>query len=227
MIILTGASGGIGKAILPLLSKIDDVIAISYSKNLDVRNLNNVESYQLDLVSESQIEEFISKIQSKLSNVVLINAAAVSMDNLFINYNTDDWNRVLNVNLTGTFFLTRAIIETMIKDNWGRVINISSVAGINGVAGTAAYSVTKTGILGMSKVLANEYARFGITSNVLILGYFNTGLINDLNKESYEKIIKSIPSKNLGEPTNIVNAVNFIIKSEYVNGATINIDGGI
>ena len=79
----------------------------------------------------------------------------------------------------------------------------------------------------MSKVLANEYARFGITSNVLILGYFNTGLINDLNKESYEKIIKSIPSKNLGEPTNIVNAVNFIIKSEYVNGATINIDGGI
>ena len=122
MIILTGASGGIGKAILPLLSKIDDVIAISYSKNLDVRNLNNVESYQLDLVSESQIEEFISKIQSKLSNVVLINAAAVSMDNLFINYNTDDWNRVLNVNLTGTFFLTRAIIETMIKDNWGRVI---------------------------------------------------------------------------------------------------------
>tara|TARA_B110000483_G_scaffold229430_1_gene293435 strand:- start:18 stop:701 length:684 start_codon:yes stop_codon:yes gene_type:complete len=227
MIILTGASGGIGKAILPLLSKIDDVIAISYSKNLDVRNFNNVESYQLDLVSERQIEEFISKIQSKLSNVVLINAAVVSMDNLFINYNTEDWNRVLNVNLTGTFFLTRSIIKTMIKDNWGRVINISSVAGINGVPGTAAYSVTKTGILGMSKVLANEYARFGITSNVLILGYFNTGLINDLDKESYEKILKSIPSKNLGEPTNIVNAVNFIIKSEYVNGATINIDGGI
>lgn len=227
MIILTGASGGIGKAILPLLSKIDDVIAVSNSKKIEVDNLNNVESFQLDLVSENQVNEFILKIQSKLSNVVLINAAAISEDNLFINFNTRDWNRVLDLNLSGSFFLTRAIIQTMIKDNWGRVINISSVAGIKGMPGTAAYSVTKTGILGMSKVLANEYARFGITSNVLILGYFNTGLIDELSKDSFEKILKSIPSKNLGEPSNIVNAVKFLINSEYVNGATINIDGGI
>lgn len=227
MIILTGASGGIGKAILPLLSKIDDVIAISYSKEIDTGNLNNVEPYQLDLTSENQINELISKIQSKLSRVVLINAAAISLDNLFINFDTEDWNRVLDLNLNGSFFLTRAILETMIKDQWGRVIHISSVAGIKGVPGTAAYSVTKTGILGMSKVLANEYARFGITSNVLSLGYFNKGLIDELSKESYQKILKSIPSKKLGNPSNIVNAVNFLIKSEYVNGATINIDGGI
>lgn len=227
MIILTGASGGIGKAILPLLSKIDDVIAVSNSKKIEVDNLNNVDSFQLDLASENQVDDFISKIQSKLSNIVLINAAAINEDNLFINFNTKDWNRVLDLNLSGSFFLTRAIIRTMIKDNWGRVVNISSVAGIKGVPGTAAYSVTKTGILGMSKVLANEYARFGITSNVLILGYFNTGLIEELSKDSFEKILKSIPSKNLGDPSNIVNAVKFLINSEYVNGATINIDGGI
>jgi 3-oxoacyl-[acyl-carrier protein] reductase len=227
MIILTGASGGIGKAILPLLSKIDDVIAISYSKEIDTGNLNNVEAYQLDLTSENQINELISKIQSKLSRVVLINAAAISLDSLFINFDTKDWNQVLDLNLNGSFFLTRAILDTMMKDQWGRIIHLSSVAGIKGVRGTAAYSVTKTGILGMSKVLANEYARFGITSNVLILGYFNTGLIDELSKDSYQKILKSLPSKKLGNPSNIVNAINFIIMSEYVNGAKINIDGGI
>jgi 3-oxoacyl-[acyl-carrier protein] reductase len=227
MIILTGASGGIGKAILPLLSKIDDVIAISYSKEIDIANLDNVESYQFDLASENEVNEFISKIKNQLSRVVLVNAAAISLDNLFINFDTKDWNRVLDLNLNGSFFLTRAILDTMVKDQWGRIVHISSVAGIKGVRGTAAYSVTKTGILGMSKVLANEYARFGITSNVLILGYFNTGLIDELSKDSYQKIVKSLPSKKLGNPSNIVNAINFIIMSEYVNGAKINIDGGI
>jgi NAD(P)-dependent dehydrogenase (short-subunit alcohol dehydrogenase family) len=115
----------------------------------------------------------------------------------------------------------------MIGDGWGRVIHISSIAGMKGVPGTIAYSTAKTGLLGMSKVLANEYARFGVTSNVLILGYFNTGLIDTLNEKSRQKILASIPSKRLGSPSNIVNAIDFLIKSEYVNGSTVNIDGGI
>ena len=227
MIILTGASGGIGHAILSFLSKLDKVIAISHSKAINVDELDGVEPYQVDLTSEIEVNEFVSKIKSKLSKVVLIHAAAISLDNLAIKFDTKDWNQGMSLNLNSNFFLTRALLAIMIRDDWGRIIHVSSIAGMKGVPGTIAYSTAKTGLLGMSKVLANEYARFGVTSNVLILGYFNTGLIDTLGEKSRQKILESIPSKRLGSPSNIVNAVDFLIKSEYVNGSTINIDGGI
>ena len=227
MIILTGASGGIGHAILSSLSKLDKVIAISHSRAINVDELDGVELYQVDLTSEIEVNEFVLKIKSKLSKVVLIHAAAISLDNLAVKFNTKDWNQSMSLNLSGNFFLTRALLATMIRDDWGRIIHVSSIAGMKGVPGTIAYSTAKTGLLGMSKVLANEYARFGVTSNVLILGYFNTGLIDTLSEKSRQKILESIPSKRLGSPSNIVNAVDFLIKSEYVNGSTINIDGGI
>ena len=227
MIILTGASGGIGRAILSFLSKLDKVIAISHSKVINVDELDGVEPYQVDLTSEIEVNEFVSKIKSKLSKVVLIHAAAISLDNLAVKFDTKDWNQSMSLNLNSNFFLTRALLATMIRDDWGRIIHVSSIAGMKGVPGTIAYSTAKTGLLGMSKVLANEYARFGVTSNVLILGYFNTGLIDTLSEKSRQKILESIPSKRLGAPSNIVNAVDFLIKSEYVNGSTINIDGGI
>ena len=227
MIILTGASGGIGHAILSFLSKLDKVIAISHSKAINVDELDGVEPYQVDLTSEIEVNEFVSKIKSKLSKVVLIHAAAISLDNLAIKFDTKDWNQSMSLNLNSNFFLTRALLATMIRDDWGRIIHVSSIAGMKGVPGTIAYSTAKTGLLGMSKVLANEYARFGVTSNVLILGYFNTGLIDTLGEKSRQKILESIPSKRLGSPSNIVNAVDFLIKSEYVNGSTVNIDGGI
>jgi len=227
MIILTGASGGIGHAILSSLSKLDKVIAISHSKAINVDELDGVEPYQVDLTSEIEVNKFVSKIKSKLSKVVIIHAVAVSLDNLAVKFDTKDWDQSMSLNLNSNFFLTRALLTTMIGDGWGRVIHISSIAGMKGVPGTIAYSTAKTGLLGMSKVLANEYARFGVTSNVLILGYFNTGLIDTLNEKSRQKILASIPSKRLGSPSNIVNAIDFLIKSEYVNGSTVNIDGGI
>jgi len=227
MIILTGASGGIGHAILSSLSKLDKVIAISHSKAINVDELDGVEPYQVDLTSEIEVNKFVSKIKSKLSKIVIIHAAAISLDNLAVKFDTKDWDQSMSLNLNSNFFLTRALLTTMIGDGWGRVIHISSIAGMKGVPGTIAYSTAKTGLLGMSKVLANEYARFGVTSNVLILGYFNTGLIDTLNEKSRQKILVSIPSKRLGSPSNIVNAIDFLIKSEYVNGSAVNIDGGI
>ena len=227
MIILTGASGGIGHAILSFLSKLDKVIAISHSKAINVDELDGVEPYQVDLTSEIEVNEFVSKIKSKLSKVVLIHAAAISLDNLAVKFDTKDWNQSMSLNLNSNFFLTRALLATMIRDDWGRIIHVSSIAGMKGVPGTIAYSTAKTGLLGMSKVLANEYSRFGVTSNVLILGYFNTGLIDTLSEKSRQRILESIPSKSLGGSSNIVNAIDFLIKSEYVNGSTINIDGGI
>tara|TARA_B110000008_G_C16907438_1_gene539246 strand:+ start:630 stop:1313 length:684 start_codon:yes stop_codon:yes gene_type:complete len=227
MIILTGASGGIGRAILPSLAQLDNVIAISHSKPVDVEQLEGIETYQVNLTSEFEVNKFVLKIKNKLSKVVLIHAAAISLDNLAVKFQTEDWNKSLNLNLNGNFFLTRALLTTMIEDGWGRIVHMSSIASIKGISGTIAYSTSKTGLLGMSKVLANEYARFGITSNVLIPGYLNTGLIDTLDEKSRVKILESIPSKKLGSPSNIVNAIDFLIKSEYVNGSSINIDGGI
>ena len=227
MIILTGASGGIGQAILPSLAELDNVIAISHSKAINVEHLDGVESHQVNLTSESEVNEFVLKIKSKISKVVLIHAAVISIDNLAVKFETEDWNQSINLNLNGNFFLTRALLTTMIEDGWGRIVHMSSIAAIKGVSGTIAYSTAKTGLLGMSKVLANEYARFGITSNVLIPGYLDTGLIDTLDEKSRLKIIESIPSKKLGSPSNIVNAIDFLIKSEYVNGSSINVDGGI
>ncbi|MBT6440491.1 MAG: SDR family oxidoreductase [Flavobacteriales bacterium] len=224
---MTGASGGIGQAILPSLAELDNVIAISHSKPLNVDQLDDIESYQVDLTSESQVNKFVLKIKSRLSKVVLIHAAVISLDNLAVKFETEDWNQSINLNLNGNFFLTRALLTTMIEDDWGRIVHMSSIAAIKGVSGTIAYSTSKTGLLGMSKVLANEYARFGITSNVLIPGYLDTGLIDTLDEKSRLKILESIPSKKLGSPSNIVNAIDFLIKSEYVNGSSIYVDGGI
>lgn len=227
MIILTGASGGIGQAILPSLAVLDSVIAIYHSKEPNIKGLKGVSVYQLDLTSEWEVNDFVASIKSHLSKITLVHAAALSRDGLAAKFSTDDWDQLINVNLRGNFLLSRAMLFPMIEEKWGRIIHISSVSGMKGVPGTLAYSTSKTGLLGMSRVLANEYARFGITSNVLVPGYFKTGLIETLTEKVRKKIMASIPSGELGNPKNIVNAIEFLIKSEYVNGSTVNIDGGI
>ena len=227
MIILTGASGGIGQAILPELVKLDNVIAIYNNKLPDISELDGVTAHKVDLTSEREVTMFAEIIKGKISRVTLIHAAALSRDCIAARFSAEDWDQVLNVNLRGNFLLTRAMLIPMIEEKWGRIIHISSVSAMRGVQGTFAYSTAKTGLLGMSRVLANEYARFGITSNVLAPGYFNAGLIDTLTEKARKKIMEAIPSGQLGDPANIANAVEFILKSEYVNGSVINIDGGI
>ena len=133
----------------------------------------------------------------------------------------------MDVNLRGNFFLTRELLTPMISDKWGRVVHLSAVAGMRAPIGGLAYSTSKTGLLGMSRALAQEYARFGITSNVLVLGYFNAGMYTSLNATIQGNLLNLIPSGQLGDPINIVNAVDFLIKSNYVNGTSIHIDGGV
>lgn len=227
MIILTGASGGIGHAILASLSKLDDVVALYNTKAPNIEGLANVTLHKLDLSSEQDIANFALTIKRDVKKIVLINAAALSKDGLAAKYSTDNWDQVINVNLRGSFLLTKAMLIPMMEANWGRIIHISSVAAIRGVPGTIAYSAAKTGLLGMSRVLANEYARFGITSNVLVPGYFNTGLIETISEKLRKKILDSIPSGKLGDPSNIFNAIEFLIKSEYVNGSVVHLDGGM
>jgi NAD(P)-dependent dehydrogenase (short-subunit alcohol dehydrogenase family) len=228
MIILTGASGGIGSTILPSLAAVDDVVAVYNTKLPNISGIANVIPYKLDLTSEQGVVEFVESIKDRLKDITLIHAAALArQDKLAAQFKTEDWDQVMNVNLRGNFFLTRTLLMPMMKEKWGRIIHFSSAAGMHIAPGTLAYSTSKTALLGMSRVFATEYARFGITSNVLVNGYFNTGMYKALNEKAQKKLIDSIPSRQLGDPKNIVNAVEFLIKSDYVNGSTIHIDGGI
>ena len=227
MIILTGASGGIGQEIINHLCVLDDVIGFYNTTQPDNYKDSKIIYEKVNIEDKSEVDCFVENWKSKLSNVTLVHCAAAKVDGLAVNYSSTDWDKVMRVNLRGNFILTQALLPCMVKDNWGRVIHISSHGAIDGDVGTVAYSASKSELIGMSRVLGKEYARYKITSNVLVLGAFETGLFLKLSDEQKDKIQKKIPSKKLGDLSNIVNAVDFLIKSEYVNGSTINIDGGI
>ena len=223
MIILTGASGGIGEEMLRGLSELDNVIGI-YNNSLPKLDANKGVSFQkLDLSNEDKINEFVEKNKAILNNITVIHGAGISENSLAINHKKEKWENVIDVNLTANFLLTKALIPLMIKNKWGRIIHFSS---IRVASGTLSYSTTKHGLLGMSKVLSKEYAKFNITSNSLILGAFNTGMFQSLNEKVKKDMISQIPSKKLGDVKNIVSAIRFIVDSPFVNGASIKIDGG-
>lgn len=227
MIILTGVSGGIGREILPYLLEIDQVLGI-YNKTEPQSLTNKRLVYeQLNLENSAEIQSFVSKWKNKLSKVTLIHFAALKIDNLTTNYKEVDWDCVMGVNLKGNFLLTQALLPHMVQERWGRLIHISSRGAVEGDIGTIAYSTSKTGLIGMSRVLAKEYARFNITSNVLALGHFEVGLYAKLNDDLRKNLLNQIPSKTLGKASDLFSAIEFLIKSQYVNGAVINIDGGI
>lgn len=227
MIILTGASGGIGQDIIKHLLKIDSVIGI-YNTSAPRSSSDKRLTYEkLNLENPADINAFAGKLSPCLSGITLVHAAALSIDGLAARYSETDWDRVMGVNLRGAFLLTRAFLPFMIQERWGRIIHVSSVVGTQGRTGTIAYATSKSGLMGMSRVLAKESARFNITSNVLVLGYFEKGLATKLSDGLKSKILDQIPSKQFGKVLNIANAIEFLIKSEYVNGAVINIDGGM
>lgn len=227
MIILTGATGGIGKEIVKYLIEFDNVIGI-YNKSIPTVQINEKLSYEkIDIQDQENITKFLKNYEKKLSKITIIHCAAIKIDGLASNYKKTDWDNVINVNLTSNFLFTQALLPLMINERWGRIIHVSSRGGMEGAPGTIAYSTTKTGLIGMSRVLAKEYARFNITSNILVLGAFETGMFLKLQENFKKKILNQIPSKRFGEFINIANAVEFLIKSQYVNASIINIDGGV
>ena len=223
MILLTGASGGIGSEILEDLSKIDDVLAIYNSSKPKNISISNITFEKVDISDPDEILSFVNRNKKNLKNVTLVNLAAVSIDGLLANYDLEDWEKVIRVNLSSNFLFSRYLIPIMIKDKWGRIIHVSST---NSAIGAGAYSSSKSGLEGLSKALSREYARYGITSNILKLGVFNTGMFHALSEKNQKTFLDRIPSKKLGQALNVTNAISFLINSEFVNGASITIDGG-
>lgn len=225
--IVSGASGGIGRELIPLLLQDHAVVGLYNSHRPEFTPSDRLSFEQVDLTDAGSVQRFVERWQSKLERVVLVHGAVESIDGLAAQYREEDWDRVIDVNLKGAFLLTKALLPTMIRARWGRIIHLSSLVGADGVAGTVGYAASKSGILGVSRVLAKEYARFEVTSNVLQLGYFDGGLIHELSEEQRKEILARIPSRKLGTVENIRHAVRFLVESDYVNGAVIPIDGGI
>ena len=175
----------------------------------------------------NEIVEWFYKIKPELESVVLLNCAAINYNRYAHKSDLNKWHEVIHVNLLGTFNMIRAILPHMREQNYGRIINFSSVLAQRGVAGTSAYAASKAALWGMSKSIAAENAGKNITINCLNLGYFNLGMIEHVPEELQDELKKSIPTGDFGDPENIYKAVRFLIETSYVNGSSIDINGGL
>jgi 3-oxoacyl-[acyl-carrier protein] reductase len=222
LIIILGASGGIGTPILKYFSKKYNILAV-YKKNRPIVTNKRIKHLKLDLAKKIKI----NKSYYKNKKIIYINLAAIKNDKLLINYKKSEWRMAFKINVESTFDILQIILPEMIRNKWGRIINFSSTDGINGDVGISSYSATKYSLHGLSRTLSKEYGMLGITSNVLVLGNFNYGMFKKLKDEKQKRILERVPNKKTGNIKNIINAINFLINSDYVNGAEIKIDGGI
>lgn len=234
-IIVTGASGGIGNSIV---KKLNDYGARILASGTKVEKLNelkskfsNIKILNFDISKEEKIEQFIETASNELGGNLdcIINNAGITNDNLAIRMSLEEWKKVIDINLTSTFLLSKFAIKKMLKNKSGKIINITSVVGHTGNLGQSNYTASKAGIIAMSKSLALEYAKKNININCISPGFIKTAMTDKLDDKFKEAIIAKIPSARLGAPEDIANAVVFLCsnQSNYINGETLHINGGM
>ena len=234
-IIVTGASGGLGNSIVNRLSEFQANVLATGTKIEKLEELKskvkNVEILCFDISQNEKIEEFIENATIKLGGKLdcIVNNAGLTKDNLAIRMNIDEWKKIIEINLTSTFLLSKFAIKKMLKNKSGKIINITSVVGHTGNLGQANYSASKAGIVAMSKSLAIEYAKKNININCISPGFIKTAMTEKLDDKFKELILSKIPSARLGEPEDVANTVLFLAsdQSNYINGETIHVNGGM
>ena len=234
-IIITGATGGIGNSIVKRLSDAGAKILATGTRLEKLEELKskfkNTDILKFDISKGDEIEEFIENATKQLGGGLdcLINNAGITQDNLAIRMNIDEWKKVIDINLTSTFLLSKFAVKKMLKNKYGKIINITSVVGHTGNLGQANYTASKAGIVAMSKSLAIEYAKKNININCISPGFIKTEMTDKIDEKFKETIISKIPSSRLGEPEDVANAVLFLAsdQSNYINGETIHVNGGM
>ena len=236
--LVTGGSRGIGKAIALELGKSFNV-AVGYSSSKDsaeevveqiIKSGGTATAIQIDVANSESIENAFTTIEKELNGVdILINNAGVTKDNILPRIKEDDWNDVINTNLSGPFKTSQRAIKHMMKNKWGRIVFISSIVGIMGNQGQANYAASKAGLIGLSKSIAKEMGSRNITSNVIAPGYIETDMTAFLTDEQKDNIIEQLSIKRIGKPEDVANIVSFLSseESEYITGQVIPVDGGI
>ena len=234
-IILTGATGGIGNSILDkLVSGGANVLASGTNDeklNLIKEKYQNVKVNKFDISMHDKIENFIEKCNEILGNKidVLINNAGIARDNLSIRMKDEEWNKVIDINLTSTFLLSKNTIKKMLKNKKGKIINITSVVGHTGNIGQANYAASKAGLIGMSKSLALEYGKKNITVNCVSPGFITSDMTNKISEEHKETLKSRISLNKFGDPKDVANTIAFLCSdlSDYITGETIHVNGGM
>ncbi len=234
-VIITGASGGIGHAIVKKFDSMGANILASGTRIEKLHQLKkefkNIKILKFDVSHTDKVDDFIESATEQLGGSLdcIINNAGIAQDNLAIRMSLNEWAKVIDINLTSTFLMSKFAIKKMLKNKSGKIINITSVVGHTGNLGQANYTASKAGIIAMSKSLALEYAKKNININCISPGFIKTEMTNKLDNKFKEAIIAKIPSARLGEPEDVANAALFLCsnQSDYINGETLHINGGM
>ena len=234
-IIVTGASGGIGNSIVKKLNESGANILASGTRIEKLEELKKefekINILKFDISQSEKIEEFIENATKELGGSLdcIVNNAGITQDNLAIRMSLDEWKKVIDINLTSTFLMSKFAIKKMLKNKSGKIVNITSVVGHTGNLGQANYTASKAGMVAMSKSLAIEYAKKNINVNCISPGFIKTAMTDKIDEKFKDVIISKIPSARLGEPDDIANAVCFLCsdQSSYINGETLHVNGGM
>lgn len=238
--IVTGGVGDIGTSICKMLSTrcehvfsldiVEQTASHEWVNSLKEQGFNNINFQLLDVTDYEQCGDVISSIVKEHGNIdVLINNAGITRDAVFTKMTKKQWDDVIDVNLNGMFNVTHHVLDSLCKNNYGRIINVSSVNAQKGQFSQANYAASKAGVFGFTKSLAQELVRYNITVNTICPGYVNTRLMEGIRPDILEEIIQNIPAKRLAEPEEIAWAIQFLIdqRSQYITGANLNINGGL
>lgn len=237
--LITGGGRGIGRAIVFALSRLGAEVLINYRENKTAAEdtlrgvLADGGAGQLcpfDVAQESQVEEAVKKIVDQHKKIdILVNNAGVTSDNLLVRVRSEDWERIIGTNLRGTFQCTKAVCRRMIRERFGRIVNMTSVVGQMGNAGQSVYAASKAGIIGFTKAMARELSLRGITVNAVAPGFIDTEMTARLGPEARQDFLQSIPLGRLGTCEDVAGAVCFLVGPDagYITGQVINVNGGL
>ena len=233
-ILITGATGGIGYELVKKFSSLEGKVLATGTKVDKLEKIKkdfpNVKIIKFDISEHLRIEEFIDNVVLELGGLdILVNNAGKNLDNLSVRMKNEEWQKVIDINLTSTFMLCRHSIKTMLKNKFGRVINITSVVGHTGNIGQANYAASKAGIIGMSKSLAIEYAKKGITVNCVSPGFILTNMTKNIAEKVKLFLTSKIPMGKLGTGEDVSNCVAFLSSqsASYITGETLHVNGGM
>ena len=236
--IVTGASRGIGAAIARKLCEAGASVALcsrSAEAVAAIADTLNSEGYTAistaaDISKKGDVEALIKMVQDRFSQIdILVNNAGITRDTLLMRMKDEDWEAVLQTNLTGTMYCTRAVLRPMIRQRRGRIINISSVIGVMGNAGQASYAAAKAGIIGFTKTIAREVGARGITVNAIAPGFITTDMTAQIPEQHQKQLLELIPLRSFGNPEDVADAVCFLASdaARYITGQTLHVDGGM